>query len=524
MPGFSHKMSLKGKIGMLRIDHQHGRFTSHEFGTDSSLPGWQRQRAVRRARTRGGVPVGGTDAGTTPLCEPETDGQGAGTALHPPHDRPEPGTGNPADHWLWQERTSEGGGIPAPAIRPSLYGSRRGVAGVRGQGARQPQRTGDAAHSGTRVRGIPPGSLPAAGRDFGSPSIPPAQHRPLPQTQHQLSADQAHCYPHRGTAQTATARDAGIPAHRHRASRRSRRPQGFVSHQRRRRSDAMAGGGGHCADLRTLAVAGVASDAGTVPLCDSRLSLRQRQRVHQLQRGRAAGETADRADEVACVSQRRQRTGGSEKRSCDSETHWLRTHRCATRRYDGPLSSRTPEPVCELSPSERGAENTDGRQRQANPDLRAMGDAVGIAARVATRCRVSAGRESRWLLWRRGRVDRPTPKPPSRCRRPSANCWPTSRRDGPPEKCCASGSPGKRTQSQNLPYKGKPTKAATLAGLPLVGNASSDSYRKGDSAPPRSGSFFNENMLGLGPPSTAGLAGSRCASRQESLAPGRRRP
>jgi hypothetical protein len=26
-PGFSHKMSLKGRHGMLRIDHQNGRFS-----------------------------------------------------------------------------------------------------------------------------------------------------------------------------------------------------------------------------------------------------------------------------------------------------------------------------------------------------------------------------------------------------------------------------------------------------------------------------------------------------------------
>ena len=29
--GFSYKMSLKGKIGMLRIDHQHGRFRSESL-------------------------------------------------------------------------------------------------------------------------------------------------------------------------------------------------------------------------------------------------------------------------------------------------------------------------------------------------------------------------------------------------------------------------------------------------------------------------------------------------------------
>src|ERR1039458_7136208 len=48
-PGFSYKMSLKGKIGMLGIDHQHGRFRSEEPGADAGVPGRQWRGAICRA-------------------------------------------------------------------------------------------------------------------------------------------------------------------------------------------------------------------------------------------------------------------------------------------------------------------------------------------------------------------------------------------------------------------------------------------------------------------------------------------
>ena len=79
--------------------------------------------------------------------------------------------------------------------------------------------------------------------------------------------------------------EPGISAHRHRASGRSRWTQRAVSHQCRRRSDAVGDCGRDPADLRTLADSGAGSVAGTVPVRDPRLSFRQRQRVHQLQRG-----------------------------------------------------------------------------------------------------------------------------------------------------------------------------------------------------------------------------------------------
>ena len=44
--GFSHKMSLKGRIGMLGIDHQHGRFRSDEPGAGPGVSGRKRRSAI----------------------------------------------------------------------------------------------------------------------------------------------------------------------------------------------------------------------------------------------------------------------------------------------------------------------------------------------------------------------------------------------------------------------------------------------------------------------------------------------
>src|ERR1700683_4489676 len=56
-------MSLKGGIGMLGIDHQHGRFRSDEPGANPGVPGRQRWSAVRRAATRRGLCLDGADTG-----------------------------------------------------------------------------------------------------------------------------------------------------------------------------------------------------------------------------------------------------------------------------------------------------------------------------------------------------------------------------------------------------------------------------------------------------------------------------
>src|SRR5581483_6648284 len=75
--------------------------------------------------------------------------------------------------------------------------------------------------------------------DLGGASLPTAQQRSLSQTQHHLSTHATDADSDRRAAQTATARRAGIPAHRHRASGRSTRTQRSISHQCRRRSHAV---------------------------------------------------------------------------------------------------------------------------------------------------------------------------------------------------------------------------------------------------------------------------------------------
>src|SRR5882724_8367104 len=114
--GFSYKMSLKGKIGMLGIDHQHGRFRSRKPGADSGVPGRQWRGAICRATTPGSVRLGGADAGATSLRQPRSDGQGFGAKLHCPDDGSEPGSDNTVDHSLWQDR-----GVKAAAYQRTKF-------------------------------------------------------------------------------------------------------------------------------------------------------------------------------------------------------------------------------------------------------------------------------------------------------------------------------------------------------------------------------------------------------------------
>src|ERR1039458_5982305 len=81
-PGFSRKTSLKGKLGMLGIDHRHRRLRSWEPGADPGVPGRQWRGAVCRATARGSVRLDGADAGASPVRQPEPAGEGFGAELH----------------------------------------------------------------------------------------------------------------------------------------------------------------------------------------------------------------------------------------------------------------------------------------------------------------------------------------------------------------------------------------------------------------------------------------------------------
>ena len=94
--------------------------------------------------------------------------------------------------------------------------------------------------------------LPAASPDLGGADLPIPKLGRLSQAQHQLSADAAHGDSHWRTAQTAAAGLARIPAHRHRAPRRSGWPQGHLSHQRGRPSNAMGDRCRYTADLGVI--------------------------------------------------------------------------------------------------------------------------------------------------------------------------------------------------------------------------------------------------------------------------------
>ena len=376
--GFSYKMSLKGKIGMLGVAHQHGRFRSGEPGADAGVPGGQRRGALWRPTARGSVRLDRADVGATPVRRPGPAGQGFGAALPGPDDGSQPRPGDAADHGLSPPRAGASGGLSTDQVRHALHGGGFGPVGLRRPSAWELERTGDPAHPGARIQPIQPGCLPASGGDLGGPPVPAAQFGGLSQTQHQLPTHTAHGDSHRRAAQAPAARLAGLSPHRHRASGRSGWTQRAVSHQRRRPGDAVGNCGCHPADLRTVADAGAGSPAGTVPLHDSRLSLRQRQRIYQLQRGASAEQTAHRTNQVASASFGRQRPGGSEKRRHHPQAHRLRPYRRATRRGDGSVPPRAPESVRQLPSSLRRAQGPHRSQRQAPPRLRAMGHSIRV--------------------------------------------------------------------------------------------------------------------------------------------------
>src|SRR5215469_10842345 len=387
-------MSLKDRIGMLGIDHQDERFRSEEPGADPGISGGSRGVAVLRAEPRRGIRLDGTDAGAFPVCGTRQTRQGSGAAIHRADDGSEPRAGDAFDCQLYQERASESSHVSAPEVSRPVYQSRRGTAGLCGPESWKPERSCDPAHSGARAPGIWPGSLRAAGTDLSGAHLPVSQLGGLPQTQRQLSADTAHAGPHRRAAQTAARRPSRLSAHRHGASGRPGWRQGRVSHQCRRRGDAVGNRGGRAADLRTLADPGTGADAGPVPLRHSRISLRQRQRVHKLHSGPVVGETADRADQIPCTSQRRQRSGGVQKRSGGTQTSGLRPYRRAACRGRGSVSPRIPESLPQLPPALRGGADCGTAQRQAAPHLSALGHSLrNLQSNAALRDLSEAGRQ-----------------------------------------------------------------------------------------------------------------------------------
>ena len=89
--GFSYKMSLKGRIGMLGIDHQHGRFGSDEPGTDPGVSGSQWRSPIHRPTARRGLRVDRASAGPLPVPRIEPTGKRARSPLCGLYDGPQSG-------------------------------------------------------------------------------------------------------------------------------------------------------------------------------------------------------------------------------------------------------------------------------------------------------------------------------------------------------------------------------------------------------------------------------------------------
>src|SRR5438477_3509071 len=150
--GFSYEMSLKGiGTGMLGIDHQHGRYRSGEPGADPGVFGGERGDSIRGAAAWGGLRVGGADAGAVRVSGLGPRRQRSGATVPGADDGAESRAGDAADRGASENRQGEGGRVSTDQVHATLHDGRLGVAGVRGQGAREPERSGDQADFGARI-------------------------------------------------------------------------------------------------------------------------------------------------------------------------------------------------------------------------------------------------------------------------------------------------------------------------------------------------------------------------------------
>jgi len=388
---------------MLGIDHQHGRQWSNQPGADSGVFERQWRGCICGATAGRGLRLGGADAGATRVRELEACEQGIGPTIHGADDRNEPGATNATDRQLRQDGEGEAGKVSTQEIRQSLHGVGCDSIGIRGQGTREPEWASDQANSGTRVRGVRSGRLSAAVADFGGADIPATQFDGLSQTEHDLSTHAPNGDPHRRAAQTAAGQTSWLSSAGYGTSRRPRRGEGDLPHQRGRRSHAMGSDCGDPTNLGILADSGAGSAVDSVSLQDPGLSFRQWQRVHQLHGGQAIREVIHRANQVTGAAFRRQRVGGSQERRGHPQTHRIRSHRYTTRRRGQHISPRTPEPVHQFSSALRRTVGCDGAEWETPSHLPGMGNAVRVTEASARRRELLAG----WGHARRIETDSP---------------------------------------------------------------------------------------------------------------------
>src|ERR1700760_3398479 len=113
-------MSLKEEVGMLEIDHQHGRFGNDEPGTGPRISVGKRRDTVCRRASRRSIRMDGANAGAASLHDSAPAGEGAVAPVCSPDDRLEPGPADTADCWIRGEWPGKSSSVSAEQVRQPL--------------------------------------------------------------------------------------------------------------------------------------------------------------------------------------------------------------------------------------------------------------------------------------------------------------------------------------------------------------------------------------------------------------------
>src|ERR1700686_1874539 len=126
---FSYKMSLKERVRMLGIDHQHGTCSKIKPGTNPGISGSQRRGALPGPGPAGVVRVGEPDAQSAGLRATAARRKRIGTVLRRQDDRIEPGPSRAADWMLPTKRPSDTASLPPESFSATLHARRYRTAG-----------------------------------------------------------------------------------------------------------------------------------------------------------------------------------------------------------------------------------------------------------------------------------------------------------------------------------------------------------------------------------------------------------
>src|SRR5271155_3273330 len=109
--GFSHKMSLKEKAGMLGIDSPHGRYQTDQLGADEGIRGRRRLSRVPGRKPGREVRLPGAGAAASGLPSTGPGRQRTGQAVFEPADGVVPRPADASDRGLCREGIGDGGAV-----------------------------------------------------------------------------------------------------------------------------------------------------------------------------------------------------------------------------------------------------------------------------------------------------------------------------------------------------------------------------------------------------------------------------